>query len=148
MNLSKLKWQYGAALMAAPLACYLYTFLFEHTSFSFEELSSDISVLFWMLLFYPVIEELAFRGFIQELIASKMVKYPSFYFLSTANIITSILFAMIHLVYYPFYWAILVFFPSLIFGYFKDRFQRIMPSIILHSFYNASALLIIGNIKY
>jgi hypothetical protein len=35
------------------------------------------------------------------------------------------------------YIAVSVFVPSLIFGYFRDRYHGIVPSILLHVFYNA-----------
>ncbi len=34
-------------------------------------------------------------------------------------------------------WAALVFFPSLVFGFFKDRTKHLVAPVILHVFYNA-----------
>ncbi len=138
--------QYGAALIVAPIACYLYTSLFPHSPFTLNQILSDYTLLFLILLVYPIIEELAFRGVIQEYIASKIQTGDILFVLSPANVVTSILFSGIHLVHYPAYWALLVFFPSLIFGYFKDRYGCILPSIGLHIIYNAVALFMIGKI--
>jgi membrane protease YdiL (CAAX protease family) len=88
------------------------------------------------VLFYPVIEEIIFRGIVQELLHD-LISRHSLGPLSVANLLTSILFAVLHLVYHAPLWAALVFFPSLVFGFFKDRTQRLAAPIVLHVFYNA-----------
>ena len=90
-----------------------------------------------ILLIYPILEELTFRGFIQELLYKKYNKYFFYKKISVANVVTSLLFAMMHMVNHSIYWAVLVFFPSLVFGYFKDKTKIIMPSILLHIIYNS-----------
>ncbi len=99
--------------------------------------------LFFLIVFYPVIEELAFRGVIQEYIATKTKQYPSFFYLTVANILTSVLFVLMHFVHHTPIWAMLVFIPSLIFGYFKEQYKHIVPSIFLHMFYNICSLFLI-----
>jgi membrane protease YdiL (CAAX protease family) len=42
----------------------------------------------------------------------------------------------------PARWAILVFAPSLVYGFFRDRYNNLYPSIVLHSTYNAGFILI------
>ncbi|MEO7557618.1 MAG: JDVT-CTERM system glutamic-type intramembrane protease, partial [Gammaproteobacteria bacterium] len=54
-----------------------------------------------------------------------------------ANVATTLLFAGFHFFYHAPLWAALVILPSLIFGYFRDRHQRVLPAIVLHVFYNA-----------
>lgn len=91
------------------------------------------------VLFYPVAEEIIFRGLIQELAheyISRRVVGP----VSVANLLTSILFAGLHFIYHAPLWAALVIFPSLVFGFFKDRTQRLTAPILLHVFYNAGFL--------
>jgi len=56
--------QYGAAIIAAPLFVLFYISLFQDQSVNLEVLLSDKKALFFLLIFYPVIEELAFRGVI------------------------------------------------------------------------------------
>ena len=136
---------YGAAIIVAPLFSFLYITLFEHQPFDLGTLNSHIKSLFFLIIFYPIVEELTFRGVIQEYLATKTKSYPSFFHLSIANILTSILFVLIHFVHQPPLWALLVFVPSLIFGYFKDQYQHVIPSIFLHIFYNLCFFLIIGN---
>jgi membrane protease YdiL (CAAX protease family) len=135
--------QFGAAVLAAPLFVLLHNYIFEHLLFDMERLFTDTKSLFFLILFYPVVEELAFRGVIQEYIATKTKEYHSFFYLSVANIVTSLLFVAMHFVHHTPLWAMLVFVPSLIFGYFKEQYNNIAPSIFLHMFYNACSLFLI-----
>jgi membrane protease YdiL (CAAX protease family) len=50
---------------------------------------------------------------------------------------TALLFSLAHMVSQSIMWALLVFVPSLIFGYFYETRQTILAPIILHIFYNA-----------
>ena len=91
------------------------------------------------VLLYPVIEEIVFRGLIQEQVRdyiSRLSLGP----VTMANLLTSLLFAGLHFIYHAPLWAALVFFPSLVFGFFKDRTDRLVAPIILHVFYNAGYL--------
>ena len=135
--------QYGAAIIAAPLFVLFYISLFQDQSVNLEVLLSDKKALFFLLIFYPVIEELAFRGVIQEYLATKTKQYSPLFYFSLANIFTSVLFVLMHFVHHSPLWALLVFVPSLIFGYFKDQYDRIFPSIMLHMFYNLCSLFLI-----
>ena len=92
-------------------------------------------------LFYPVLEEIVFRGLLQELVRDH-VSRRRFGPLGIANLITSLVFTGLHFLYHPPLWAALVFFPSLVFGFFKDRTQRLVAPILLHCFYNAGFLLL------
>ncbi len=87
-------------------------------------------------LLYPIIEELVFRGYIQDLAQRRLTAWqlgP----LSHANILTSLLFTALHFINHPPLWAAAVFVPSLLFGFFKDRSGRLGASIVLHVFYNS-----------
>jgi membrane protease YdiL (CAAX protease family) len=128
--------QFSAALLAAPLLCVLYIIIFEHEVSNVFWLFSNPERLFFLILLYPVVEELFFRGVIQESINKKTKKYANLLYFSVANSITSILFMCMHFVHHEPFWAALTLFPSLIFGHFKEQFGHIMPSIILHIFYN------------
>lgn len=139
--------QYLIAMIGAPVFVLCYIYVFDHQPLELKTLFSDKQALFFLILFYPVIEEIVFRGVIQEFIASKTQKYPTILYLSVANILTSLLFVMIHFVHHTPLWALLVFVPSLIFGYFKDQYQHIAPSIFLHMFYNFWSLFIMTSIQ-
>ncbi len=87
-------------------------------------------------LIYPVLEEIVFRGWIQE-VAHDRLKGQGLGPLSRANLATSALFTALHFINHPPAWAAAVFVPSLIFGYFKDRTGGLGAPIGLHVFYNA-----------
>lgn len=89
-----------------------------------------------LVLLYPIVEEIAFRGLLQELLRD-YVSRRSLGPLTIANLLTSVLFAGLHFIYHAPLLAALVFFPSLVFGFFKDRTRRLLAPIILHVFYNA-----------
>lgn len=141
--MNKLSIQYGAAILAAPLFVFLYNFIFQKKLIDLQLVSFDIRSLLFLILLYPVVEELAFRGVIQEFIASRTKQFRTFYFLSIANVVTSLLFVAMHFVHHTPLWATLVFVPSLIFGYFKEQYGHIGASIFLHMFYNACSLFLI-----
>jgi len=131
------------AIVAAPLFVLLYNSIFQHQAFDVNLLDSDIKSLFFLIVFYPVVEEFAFRGVIQEYIATKTKQYPSLFYFTIANIVTSLLFVAMHFVHHTPMWAMLVFVPSLIFGYFKEQYRHIGASIFLHMLYNACSLFLI-----
>jgi hypothetical protein len=92
-----------------------------------------------------VVEEIVFRGLVQELVhdyISQRWLGP----LSIANLLTSCLFTGLHFLYHPPLWAALVFFPSLVFGFFKDRSGHLTAPILLHVFYNAGFLWLFSNV--
>jgi membrane protease YdiL (CAAX protease family) len=95
-------------------------------------------VLFLMpVVVYPVLEEMTFRGLLQP----ALHRYPSggsiYGGMSLANWVTSLCFAASHLLWHTGWQALAVVLPSLVFGYFRDRYGRITPSVALHVFYNA-----------
>jgi len=90
-----------------------------------------------LVVIYPILEEFVFRGGVQRYLYEKPSLRQSLLGLSLANVITSMLFAAIHLINQPPLWAALVFFPSLVFGWARDRYDHIVASIVLHGFYNA-----------
>ena len=141
--MNKLHIQFGAAILAAPFLVLIHNTLFQQQLFDIQLVSFEFKALFFLIVFYPVVEELAFRGVIQEFIASKAKQYPSFFYLSVANIVTSLLFVAMHFVHHTPLWAMLVFIPSLVFGYFKEQYGHIGASIFLHMFYNVCSLFLI-----
>ena len=102
---------------------------------------SFASVLIW----YPLWEELLFRGWLQgELIERGWIR-PWICGLSGANISVSLLFTGFHLWSHSPIWAALVFIPSLIFGYLRERFDSTVPSILMHMWYNGGYFLLFGS---
>ena len=141
--MNRLHIQYGAAMLAAPLFVLLYNTFFQEQYFDLKLISFDLTFLFFVIIFYPIVEELIFRGVILEFIASKTKQFRPFFHLTIANVTTSLLFVAMHFVHHSPTWALLVFVPSLIFGYFKEQYKDIRASIILHMFYNTCSLFLI-----
>ena len=84
----------------------------------------------------PILEEVVFRGLIQENLA-KRVSAPIPGPITAANLVTSVLFSVTHLLYHPPLWSAAAFIPSLLFGYFKDKYQSLGPPVLLHAYYNS-----------
>lgn len=106
-----------------------------HASFSW--MIDKPKYVLWYIIIIPIVEEMAFRGFLQNLIEKhkpRGCKTHSVF--SWANLITSLIFAGFHLINHAQVIALMTFIPSLIFGYFKDKYQNIVPGILLHSLYN------------
>lgn len=90
-----------------------------------------------ILLFYPTLEELLFRGVIQGQALESAWGNQRYLGISAANTLASILFALMHLAHHPPMWALAVFAPSLIYGYLRERYDSITPAITAHAFYNS-----------
>ena len=132
--------QYGAAIAAAPFFWGILLLIgYSPAGLSFP--LEDPQAFLRFALIYPVIEELAFRGLIQESFLRASWGKRRIAGVSVANAATSVLFAASHLLFHSPLRAAGVFFPSLIFGHFRDRYGRLVPSICLHVFYNAGYLL-------
>lgn len=126
---------FGLALLAGVVAWVILWFTAIPT-FSLEKLSMA-GVIFFAVVWYPLLEEVLFRGMIQGFLLETPWGGNRLAGLTTANLITSVLFAAAHLLYQPSGWALLVFAPSLMYGFFRDRYGSIYPSVLLHAFYNA-----------
>lgn len=96
-------------------------------------------------LAYPIVEELTFRGLLQGWLRRFTRFRRDWRGLTLANLATTIPFVAAHFLYHPPAWSIAVAIPSLIFGYFRDRYGRIGPCIVLHIWYNAGYYLLFGN---
>jgi membrane protease YdiL (CAAX protease family) len=140
-----LSMQYGVAMLAAPMCCILSALFFESRPENIFWIFGDLNRFFVLILVYPLVEELAFRGVIQGFLGTHRHTKESWAGITYANLLTTVLFVLIHFIYHPPTWALAVFVPSLIFGYFKDRFGSVIPSIFLHSFYNAVFYAYMGN---
>ena len=132
--------QWVLALVVAPMFWVGYAAFFQpaNSRIAVGDLLPFLSLIF----LYPILEEVVFRGFLQGEFLAKDWFRKRILFLSYANLITSVLFVLFHLINYAPVWAIMVFFPSLIFGYFRERYHSIAPSILLHVYYNAGFALL------
>jgi membrane protease YdiL (CAAX protease family) len=88
-----------------------------------------------LTLLFPILEEILFRGLLQGALARRFPRQLGP--LSHANLVTTALFVLAHLFAHSPSWAVAVFIPSLVFGYFRDRYQHLLPAVLLHCFYNS-----------
>ncbi len=92
---------------------------------------------------YPILEEVVFRGALQSTLTDYLRGWrlgP----VSVANLLASVAFSAAHGLLRGTETALLVFIPSLIFGYFRDRHRSLASPIALHVFYNAGYFWIFG----
>jgi hypothetical protein len=89
-----------------------------------------------------VLEELLFRGVVQGQFLLRTWGGEKRWGMTQANLLTSVLFMLAHAIYHPPLWAVAVFVPSLVFGYFRDRYGNITPSLALHVYYNMGYFLL------
>lgn len=127
------------AIAAGPLALMLLTVAWPAWN---SGIRLEAGLLLSLGLWQPLIEELFFRGILQRQLARRAWARASVFGISGANLITSLLFSMAHVVQHSLPWALAVMLPSLVFGYVADRFQHIYPSIFLHITYNMSYLVL------
>lgn len=93
---------------------------------------------FWLnqVVLIPLIEELVFRGWLQGQLLRAQKCRSTWFGISCANALVASLFALAHLFTHPPVWALLVIFPALVFGHFRERHNSVVPAIALHIYYN------------
>lgn len=109
---------------------------------------SRSEVLTWsffsLVVWQPWAEELIFRGFIQGQLYEKPWGKRAWSGWSIANLIASLVFVLGHLWQHSPLWAVAVMVPSLGFGWLRDHYGSVYPSIALHMFYNAGYFALTG----
>ncbi len=133
-------------MMAAPLVWLVLYFSVRGPAPSLWFATSFDALVFFLLpvLVYPVLEEIAFRGLLQETFFAQKWGQTSWSNFSVANLLTSILFVALHFFYHAPLWALSVLIPSLVFGYFRDQYRSVIPSVLLHIFYNLGYIWLFG----
>ena len=130
--------QFYLALLAGLIVLAVIYFFFPvHTDIIS---TAQWGLLFSLILWQPFGEELLFRGIIQGQLHNLTWGQRSWVHISAANLFTSLAFVALHLVYHPTLWAVAIFFPSLVFGYFRERHLSLYPALVLHSLYNLGYL--------
>jgi membrane protease YdiL (CAAX protease family) len=107
-------------------------------AFAFESARPPIGRYVFLLLLQPGLEELAFRGGLQGLLRRTHWGPRSIAGVTLANATTSLLFGAAHLHHHAPAWAGAVLVPSLVFGWFRDRHDSVIPPITLHVAFNAA----------
>ncbi len=137
-------WQDFQFLVAVVAACAFWAVLYFATRAHFHlswPLDAPATFLYPAVV-YPTVEELLFRGIIQDFLRGRM--QGGLGAITYANLLTSVLFSGLHFFSHPPLWAAAVFVPSLVFGYFKDRSGRLGAPIALHVFYNSGYFWLFG----
>lgn len=131
------------AILATALLFWvvLYTWMLPETDWLLP-LTQPLAFLL-VVLVYPVLEEIVFRGALQGALR-KYLGTKAWHGFTWANVITSILFSVAHLPFRPPLTALLVFVPSLVFGYFRDRHRSLKSPIFLHVFFNTGYFWLFG----
>jgi membrane protease YdiL (CAAX protease family) len=96
----------------------------------------------WLVVVSPILEELFFRGLVQTEVRRRLGR--SYGPVSQANLLTSVVFAALHVVQHPSASVVLVTIPSLMYGYFFDRFNSLRSPIGLHILHNALYFSVFG----
>ena len=105
-----------------------------------SNITASLLTILNIVLLYPVVEELLFRGLIQaELLRRPKLAVRQFG-LSRANLLTSVLFVSLHLIHQPPLWAAAVLVPSLVLGHFRERYNSLLAPVLLHILFNATWL--------
>ncbi|MDH5229183.1 MAG: JDVT-CTERM system glutamic-type intramembrane protease [Gammaproteobacteria bacterium] len=128
-------------LINIPLLLALSIFSYQH--YVLGEAVESIGFLNLVLLVgvYPLLEEYVFRGLFQTYCLKKLQGSINPW-LSFANLITSVVFACSHLLVNFTLLSVLTFFPSLIYGYYREKYNTIAPCVGLHVSFNCTYLLL------
>jgi membrane protease YdiL (CAAX protease family) len=100
------------------------------------------AALISLILLQPLLEELLFRGLLQGWLRARPWSRRQLGGFTLANMVVTLLFTALHFINHPPLWAAGVLLPSLLYGYFRDRHDSVLPAIALHVFYNAGYFLI------
>jgi len=134
---------FWAALILGVASCWLLTLVVKGSAQPVLPWSRWRELL-WLVVLYPVIEEWIFRGLLQPWLLISAYGRTRCCGLSMANVMVTLLFAGLHLFTHSVGWALLVIIPSLIYGWFRDRYNSIIPGTLLHCGYNLGYFIFFG----
>ncbi len=141
----QLRLQLIAAALAGP-AIWIALAAFVPAGYP-QALNQTFLTKFTLVVFvYPVLEELTFRGLLQGAALKFEPLARSWIGFSGANLLVSLAFVSLHLLYHPWMWSLAIIAPSLVFGFFRDRTGSTLPGMLLHIWYNAGFYLFFGNL--
>ncbi|HWS03871.1 MAG TPA: JDVT-CTERM system glutamic-type intramembrane protease [Gammaproteobacteria bacterium] len=127
--------QFFWALLIAPLLWLIGYYFYSPTPDWKWPLHQPRELVFLVIL-YPSVEELLFRGLLQGWLLERANFQRHWQGLTLANLATSVIFTVLHFLMHPPLAAASVLLPSLVFGYFRDRYGRLHAPILLHVYYN------------
>jgi len=145
--LRRIDWHFVLALLAGPVVWMAGAVIWQPTT-EWHWTLARLQQFMMVVVLYPVLEEVVFRGALQGWFREHHYGLRAWAGLSVANILTSLIFSAMHLWSHPPLWAAAVLIPSLVFGYFRDRYDDqalpLLAPVVLHIFYNAGWLLLFG----
>ena len=97
-----------------------------------------------ILLLFPVLEEIVFRGLIHDYIYLKLSTWDKYLGITSANWLTTLLFCLTHLVTRSLIVALLVIVPSLVLGSLRDKGFSIKALAAIHVYWNGGVYLLVG----
>ncbi len=103
-----------------------------------------LSVCVSNLLTAAIPEEVFFRGYIQSQLSKVYNNRGTLGFVTYANLLSSALFALGHFFINPRPERLAVFFPSLLFGYLREKRGNIYPSVAIHWLSNLIMYIMLG----
>jgi len=134
--------QLGIAFLVAPFV-WLSLYLIDRPALSFNWEILISQQFLTLAVMMPILEEIVFRGLVQGWCMNQRWGGNKVFWITHANILTSIVFTAFHFISHTPLMALLVLIPSIVFGYFRDRYHGwLIPSIMLHCFYNAGYFLL------
>lgn len=135
--------QFAAALAAGPVAWIALALALNVQPNPAWILGDPVRALS-LVVAWPLLEEALFRGGVQPALLRTRCGAREAWSVTTANVATSVLFALAHLATQTPEWAAAAFAPSLVFGHFRERYGSIAPGAALHVFYNAGYFLLVA----
>lgn len=135
----KFDWLLGAAFIAAPFYWWALASFYRPAVEPAESIANPQRMLL-LVLVYPVLEEIVFRGALQGWLRKQAWGLRHRFNITAANLLTSVVFAAIHFIRRPGLLSAGVVFPSLVFGFFRDRYGNLYAPIALHIFYNSGLI--------
>jgi len=130
-----------AAIVAGPLFWGLF-WLFG-TGFPFPADEPTTAKLASALLYYPVVEELFFRGLLQGAMARRREGRYRLLGITTANVVASAAFTGWHVLFTSSV-ALWVLVPSLVYGHLRDRQGHVYGAVLTHTWYNLTFVVALG----
>lgn len=132
------------ALFAGPLGSLALHMASHLGGMKLPHLNSGGSTLVTSLFLAPVLEELVFRGGVQDVLdRTALGRLRVLRGVGVGNVLTSVLFAAAHLMVAPPWLAATVFFPSVVFGRLKQLYSSLLPAMLAHAWYNACFLILL-----
>ncbi len=128
------------SVLLAPLLLWLFLSLINPIN---NNTTHNLTTIFLIILLNPILEEIVFRGYLQNMLLKYKPLVINIIGISFANLIVSIIFALLHLLNSSAIMAAAILIPSLVFGFFYQRYQSIIPSILLHIYYNIIFLIMV-----